>query len=164
MGQSKNGGYQKIPTVSGKTGKALDKFLKQSQGLLNESADIYRGFGPGGQAGQAVTDEANRNFQQQTVPSILNSYGSGNKGSSSLNQALAAGASNLNSNIAAQLAQNQFGAAQGLGGLGSGQAQLGSQSQFAYAPQQQPFWQSLLLGGVNAGGQVGQGYFAGKGI
>lgn len=152
MGQSKNGGYQKLPAITSKQSKALNEFLKQSKGLLQESAEGYRQFSPGGQGGQAITNLANQNFQQQTLPSIMNAFGSGSKTSSALNQALASGAAGLNTNLAAQQSQNALQSAAGLGGLGTGQAQLGSQNQFAYAQRQQPFWQSLLLGGVNSAG------------
>ncbi len=130
--------------------------LQQSQGNYQQAAQGFQQFLPGGGGGQAISDAAHQRFQQQTIPSIMNAFGSDAKSSSALNQALAAGASNLNTDIAAQLAQMQLGAAQGLGGLAQGQASIGTQTpQFAYAPKQQPFWQSALLGGLNTAGQFG---------
>lgn len=161
MGQSKNSSkIKKESTVTSKQSKALDKMIAEGEKLMKESADIYRGFGPGGQAAQSVTDEANRNFQQTTLPSILNSYGSGNKGSSGLNQALASGAANLNSSIAAQMANMQLQGAQGLGNLGSGQANTGAGTkQFENYQQQQnqPFWQSAILAATGAAGKAAGG-------
>lgn len=153
----------KTPATTSRQNKVLDKLLKQSIPLQKEAADIYRGFGsPTGSAARSITEAANTNFQQQTIPSILNAFGSDSRGSSALNQTLAAGASNLNQNIAAQLAQMQLQGAQGLGNLGTGNAQIGTQTpQFAYLQRQQPFWQSLLLGGVQAGGEAARGALGG---
>lgn len=157
MGQSKGSGYQKLPTTTSAQQSLLDQFLAQAGQNAQGAAEGFRQFLPGGGGGQGLINQANQNFQQKTLPSILNAYGTGNKGSSSLNQALAAGASNLNSDIAAQLAQLQLQASQGLGGLAQGQGQLGSQSQFAYSPNQTPFWQSLLISGLNNAGDIAKG-------
>lgn len=161
MGASKSGGYMKMPTVTGKQSKVLNSLLKEALPLQRESADIYRGFAsPQGTAYKSIVDAANTNFQQRTIPSILNAFGSDSRGSSALNQTLAAGASDLNQSLAAQLAQMQLNSAQGLGNLGTGNAQVGTQTpQFAYQQRQQPFWQSALLGGLGAGGQALGGYF-----
>ena len=165
MGAPKGGGYIKKEATTKNVSKLLEKLAKQSLPLQKESAEIFRGFGsPTGSAAQSITNAANKNFQQQTIPSILNAFGSDARGSSALNQTLAAGASDLNTNIAAQLGQQQLSAAQGLGNLGSGQAQLSAGTpQFAYAQRAQPFWQSLLGAGVQAGGQAAGGYF-GRGV
>ena len=158
MGQSKGGGYVQKDVVTGGQKSLLDQLLAQAGGNLNQAAQGYAQFLPGGGGGKAITEQANKNFQQQTIPSILNAFGTGSKGSSSLNQALAAGASNLNTDIASQLAQMQLQASQGLGNLGQGQANLGAGTpQFAFLQRQMPFWQSALLGGVGAGGQIGRG-------
>ena len=145
--------------------------------MLNAAREAYKQFLPGSQgldkfyAGMAqdVTNSANKNFQQNTVPSILNSFGAESKSSSALNQALAAGAAGLNTDLASQLAglkQNQaqmgFNAAQGLSGLGLGQGNTyASTQQDALVQKQQPFWQSATLAALNAGGKVGAAY-AGK--
>ena len=156
MGQSKGGGYVKKETVSPEQLTLLQNFLKQSMPQMQEAAEGYRQFLPGGGGGQAISSEAQRQFQQRTIPSIMNAFGSGAKSSSALNQALASGGADLNSSLAAQLAQMQLGVAQGLGGLASGQAQMGTQTpQFAYMQKQMPFWQSALLSGIGAGGQIG---------
>ena len=159
MGQSKGGGYTKKAAVSPEQLTYLQNALQQATSNQQSAAQGFQQFLPGGQGGQPVVDAANKNFQQQTIPAILNAYGTGSKGSSSLNQALAAGAANLNTDLASQLSQLQLQAAQGIGNIGAGQAQLGSQTTpFSYMPKQQPFWQSALLGGVGAGGNVLRGW------
>jgi len=157
MGQSKDGGYTQKPTVTPNQQTLLDLFLSQAGGNAAAAAEGFKQFLPGGGGGQAITNQANKNFQQQTIPSILNAFGSGTKGSSALNQALASGAANLNTDLASQLSQLQLNAAQGLGNLGLGQGQVGSKDQFAYLQKQTPFWQQLLLSGLQAGGQAARG-------
>ncbi len=162
MGQSKGGGYVKKDAVSPEQLTYLQNALRQATSNQQSAAQGFQSFLPGGQGGQPIIEAANRNFQQQTVPSILNAFGSDNKGSSGLNQALAAGAANLNTDLASQLAQLQLSASQGIGNIGAGQAQLGSQTTpFAYMPRQQPLWQSALLGGIQAGGNVLGGWLGG---
>lgn len=158
MGQSKGGGYVKKDAVTPEQKAYLDKILQQSASNQQQSAAGFAEFLPGGGGGKAISDAAHARFQQQTVPSILGAFGGGSKGSSALNQALAAGASNLNTDIASQLAQMQLQAASGLGGLGTQQGQLGSKDQFAYMQRQQPFWQSATLGLLGAGGQAAGGW------
>lgn len=154
MGQSKNGGYQKLDAVTKEQKTLLDQYLKQAQGNTAGAAQGFNQFLPGGGGGQAFQQQAQKNFEQSTVPSILNAFGTGSKGSSSLNQALASGAANLNTDLAAKLADMQLQASQGLGNLGLGQGQIGSKDQFAYSPKQTPFWQQALLGGIGAAGKV----------
>lgn len=155
MGQSKGNGYTKMSTVTPEIATFLQQILGPAMQNQQQAAQGYQQFLPGGGGGEAIANAAQQRFQQQTIPSILNAFGSGSKGSSALNQALAAGASNLNSDIASQLAQMQLQASQGLGNLGQGQANLGATTpQFAFAQKQQPIWQSLLLGGINAGGNA----------
>ncbi len=160
MGQSKTGGYQKLDAISPEQNTALQQLLQQFGPNSQQAAQGFQQFLPGGGGGQAISDAAHNRFQQQTVPSILGAFGQNSKGSSALNQALAGGAANLNTDIAAQLSQMQLQAAQGLGSLGSNQAQLGlGTNQFAYAPRQQPFWQQALLGAIGAGGNVAGSIF-----
>lgn len=157
MGQSKGGGYTKKDTFTPEQTSFLQQLLSQSQGNTGAAEQGFKSFlsnGAGGQGGHAITDQANKNFQQQTLPAITNAFGSGAKTSSALNQALAAGGANLNTDIASMIAQMQLGASQGLAGIGSNQAQLGSQPQFAYLQRQMPFWQSALLGTLNSGSQL----------
>lgn len=175
MGQSKGGGYEKLPAISKPQESLLNQLLGVSRQGLQSSGNIaqnpayeqalkaFQSFLPGGQGFQPIQQEAQRQFQQQTIPDILNAYGSGSKGSSALNQALAGAGANLNTSLASQLAQMQLGAAgqavgaaqvpyqQALQGANLG---LGTQS-FAYQPKQVPFWQQLLLGGLQAGGKIG---------
>ena len=152
MGQSKGGGYNKMEAVTPQQATLLNQLLSQAGLNTQMAAQGYSQFLPGGGGGQAFMEQANKNFQQQTIPDILNSYGSGAKSSSALNQALAAGAANLNTDLATQLAQLQLSAAGGLGGLGLGQAGIGAQTpQFNYL-QRQP---SRLGGGLQGALQGG---------
>lgn len=154
MGQSKGGGYIKKDVFTPEQLTLLQQLMGSASGNLGQAAEGYRQFLPGGGGGEAIAQAAQNRFQQQTLPSILNAYGSGAKSSSALNQALAAGASNLNTDIASQLAQMQLQAASGLGALGGLQTSAGLQPQFAYMQRQMPFWQSALLGGLNSGSQL----------
>lgn len=158
MGQSKGGGYEKMDILAPNQKALIDQMLSQVGPYMNQAAQTYQGFLPGGKGAEAITNQAQQNFQQQTIPSIMNAFGSGAKSSSALNQALAAGGANLNTDIASMLAQMQMGAAQGLGGLGAQAGQFGMQPQFALQQRQMPFWQQMLLGGIGAGGQIGGGY------
>lgn len=158
MGQSKGGGYSKLPTTTPQQSSMLNQIMQMTAPNLNQAAAGFAQFLPGGGGGQAFMDAANKNFQQQSIPSILNAFGQNAKGSSALNQALAAGAGNMNIDLSALLQGNALQAAQGLGSLGLGQGQLGSQSQFAYLPKQLPFWQQLLPHLIGAGGTIGGGY------
>ena len=159
MGQSKGGGYTKKSAITGSQKTLLDQLLSQAAPNLQQAAGGFSQFLPGGGGGEAIANQAQQRFQQQTIPSIMNAFGSGAKSSSALNQALAAGGANLNSDIASQLAQMQLSAAGGLSSLGLGQSGLGAQTpQFSYAQRQQPFWQSALLGGLGAAGQLGGAY------
>lgn len=183
MGASKGGGYTQKDVLNPQQASLLAQLLGVSgqnlgasgnitqNPLYQQSVDATRQFLPGGQAFAPIQNEANRNFQQQTIPSILNAFGSGAKSSSSLNQALAGAGGNLNSGLASQMAQMQLGAAnQGanLAGLpfqqGIQGANLGlGTSPFAYMQRQTPFWQDALLASIGAGGKVG-GAFLGGGI
>lgn len=158
MGQSKGGGYMTKDTLTPDVVAMLQQLTGSAPGNQQAAAEGYKQFLPGGGGGQAITNAANQNFQQQTIPSILNSFGQGSKGSSALNQALAAGGANLNTDLASQLAQMQLQASNGLGQLGSQQSALSAQTpQFAYLQKQQPFWQSALLAAINSGGQAAKG-------
>lgn len=173
MGQSKGGGYQKLPTISPEQQTLLQQLLGQTgqfgsitqNPLYQQSVEATRQFLPGGQGFAPIQAEAHRQFQQQTLPEIMNAYGSGAKTSSALNQALAGAGQNLNTALASQLAQMQLGAAQQGAQFAAmpqqqalSQASLGLGIQpFAYQPRQTPFWQQLLLGGIGAGGQIGGG-------
>ena len=162
MGQSKGGGYTQKTTVTPGQRSFLDQMLAQANPMMQQAAQGYAQFLPGGGGGQALMNQANQNFQQQTLPSIMGAMGTDNKGSSALNQALGAAGSNMNVDLQALLSQLQMGAAQGMGNLGMGQAGMGMTPQFAYMQRQMPFWQSLLLGGVGAGGQAAGGWLGRK--
>jgi len=153
MGQSKGGGYIKKDVLTPGQTSLIDQLLAQAGGNLGQAAQGYAQFLPGGGGGKAITEQANKNFQQQTIPSILNAFGTGSKGSSSLNQALAAGASNLNTDLASQLAQMQLQAATGLSGLGLGQGGIGAGTpQFAYLQRQPGRLGTSLQGGISGAG------------
>ena len=158
MGQSKGGGYDKKETLLPEQMGNLQQLLGLSPQLLQQAAQGYAQFLPGGGGGQAMTEQANKNFQQQTLPSILNAFGAGSKGGSALNQALAAGASDLNTNLASQLAQMQLGASQGIGNLGLGASQTGLGTPgFAYLQRQPPLWQQLLMSAASNSGNLMRG-------
>jgi hypothetical protein len=170
-------GYEKTQTLSSGQKRVLEKQGRQAIKNTEAAREAYKQFLPGSQGlnqffgGLAtdVTQAANKNFQQNTLPSILNSFGSDSKSSSALNQALAAGAAGLNTDLAAQLAglkQNQaqmgFNAAQSIGSLGSGQANLYSQTpMFAFNQKQTPFWKQATLGALQAAGTIGGAYLGG---
>jgi len=159
MGQSK--GYKKVSTVSPEQNTFIQQMLAQALPNLQQAAEGYKQFLPGGGGGQPFVNQANRNFQQQTIPSILNAFGRDSKGSSALNQALAAGGANLNTDLASTLAQLQLQASHGLSGQAQAGGQQGLTPTFALQQRQQPFWQSLLLGGLNTGAQLGRAYLGG---
>lgn len=156
MGQPKGGGYAKKQTLLPQQMSYLNQLLQQTAPFNQQAAQGFQQFLPGGGGGEAIAKAAQQRFQQQTIPSILNAFGSNNKGSSSLNQALAAGGANLNTDIAAMLSQAQLQAAGGLGGLGSQAGQLGLGTPgFAYMQRQPPLWQQLLGPAINAGATLG---------
>lgn len=158
MGQSKGGGYEKLPTKTPEQTSGLMNLLQQALQNSQGAAQGFNQFLPGGKGNEAIANAAQQRFQQQTVPSILNSFGQNVKGSSSLNQALASGAANLNSDIAAQTAQNSLQASQGLAGLGLGQGQLGSQDLFAYLQKNPSILQQILGPLIGGAGAVGGAY------
>lgn len=159
MGQSKGtagAGYDKINTLSQGQQGLLDQTISGTNPLIQQAAQGYQQFLPGGQGGQPIINDAMRRFQQQTIPQIKNAFGSDAKGSSALNQTLAASGADLQSSLMAQLAQLQQGASGGLANLAQGQQQLGlGTSAFGVAPQQSPMWQQLLQTILPIAGQVG---------
>lgn len=160
MGQSKGGGYQKVGTLTPEQQALQNQYLTQSFPWLQQAAQGYAQFLPGGGGGQPIIDAAMKRYQQQTIPSIMNAFGSNAKTSSSLNQALASSAAGLNTDLAAQLAQMQLQAASGLGGMGQGIGQAGlNRDSFAFLQKQPPLWQQLLLAGTQGLAQ-GAGSFA----
>ena len=162
MGQSKGGGYMKKETLLPEQMSFLQQLLQQSAPYTQQAAQGYAQFLPGGGGGDAIKAQAMKDYQQQTIPSILNAFGSGSKGSSALNQALASSAADLNTNLASQLSQMQLQASQGLGNLGLGAGGQGlSTPGFAYLQRQPPLWQQLLLAGTQAGGQAARGALSG---
>lgn len=156
MGQSKGGGYIQKETLLPEQMSLLQQILGQGTQFTNQAAQGYAQFLPGGGGGEAMKQQAMKDYRQQTIPSILGAFGPGSKGSSALNQALASSGADLNTNLAAQLAQMQLGASQGMGQLGSSAQQLGLGTPgFAYLQRQPPLWQQLLQSGLGIGGQLG---------
>lgn len=155
MGQSKGGGYVKKEAVTDQQQSFLNQLMQMAAPQYQQAAGGYAQFLPGGGGGKPIIDAAQQRFQQQTLPSIMEAYGSGAKGSSALNQALGAAGAGMQTDLASLLSQYQLQASQGMGNLAAGQAQLGAQTpQFAYMQRQTPFWQQATLGGLGAGGQV----------
>jgi hypothetical protein len=159
MGQSKGGGYTQKQTLLPEQMQSLLSQLTSGQANTQAAAAGFKDLLPGGTAGSSITNQAQNNFRQQTVPNILQAFGQGSKGGTGLNQALASSGADLNTNLASMLAQMQLGASQGLGGLGQGQQQQGIQTPgFAYLQKQPPLWQQLLQTGLGVAGPVAQGW------
>lgn len=156
MGQSKPTQYNQISTITPEQKKLLDDYLSQSGQNTQAAAQGYREFLPGGSGNNAITAAANQNFQQVTQPGIINALGSNSKSSSALNQALAGGAANLNTNLGAVMAQNQLQAAQGLGNMGVQQGNIGLNREAVALEKSEPLWKKILLGAGKgaAGGSV----------
>lgn len=154
MGQTKDSGYMPVDVLTPYQKTMLDQMLGQQSSNLQQAASGYGQFLPGGTGGDSIYNQAMQRYKEQTIPAIMNAFGSDSKGSSALNKSLAASASNLNSDIASLLSQMQLQAAGGMSNLGLGQAQLGGREQFALTPKQMPFWQQLLLSGANSASQT----------
>ncbi len=162
MGQSKGSGYNQVPTLPPNILQMINQLASQSQGYSQQAAQGYQDFLPGGKGGQPIIDAAMKNYQQRTIPSILNAFGTNNRGSSALNQALASSGSDLNTNLGSQLAQMQLEASRGLGGLATSQQNLAAQTpQFALQPRQPPWWQTILPTLIEAAGTAGGAYLGG---
>lgn len=174
MGQSKGGGYVQKDVLNQDQQTLLSQLLGGANSNLGSGANLSQNplyqqavsatqqFLPGGNGFAPIQQQAMNNYQQNTVPTLLNSLGSNAKSSSALNQALAASAGDLNTNLAAQQSQMQLGAAGQAAGLAQLPFQQGLQaanlglgtSPFAYMQKQLPFWQQLLLGGTQAAGGI----------
>ncbi len=162
MGQSKGGGYDQRSTLLPEQLSSLLQMLQQAQGNTQQASEAYKGFLPGGKGAEAITQQAQQQYKQNTIPSILNQFGSGSKTSSALNQALAASGSDLNTNLASMLSKLQLDAASGLAGLGSNQQSIGlGTPAFAFQEQQRPAWQSWVSPAIQAAGTVGGAYLGG---
>lgn len=102
----------------------LPRFTPQQQGLqgqtINSIQDILKMIQPGAQGGRGqfdfapIAQQARTNFQSQTAPSIAERFaalgGSGTRGSSGINSALAGAGANLEQSLASL--QSQYGLAQ----------------------------------------------------
>lgn len=156
MGQSKGGGYMQKPTLLPQQQQGLDQILQMFGPYLQQAAQGYQQFLPGGGGGEAIAKSAQNRFQQNTIPQIMQAFGSDNKGSSALNNSLASAGANLNTDLGSILAQAQLQASHGLGSLGSGLGQLGLGTPgFAYLQRQPPMWQQLLGPAIGAASKVG---------
>lgn len=156
-------GYEEISNLNDVQKTLLDQILGSAGSFLPQAASGYQQFLPGGGGGQAFINQANQNFRQNTIPSILNAFGSqSGRNSSALNQALASSAANLNTDLASQLAQMQLQASQGLGALGLGGSNLGLGTQTKSYLQKQPtFLEQIILGLVGGLGAPVGGFLKG---
>ena len=143
MGQSR--GYDRISTLTPGQQGFQNNALQQAFPWLNQAAQGFQQFLPGGGGGQAFVNQANQRFQQETIPTVMNAFGTGSKTNSALNQALGSSAANLNTDLASTLANAQLQAASGLGNLGSTAGNFGMQPSFALQQRNPPLWQSMLL-------------------
>jgi hypothetical protein len=137
---------QQIPTVTPEVSQALSQILQQALGGLQNPS---QGFAP-------IAQDAQRNFQQNIVPSIAERFsGLGAQRSSAFGQQLGSAGAGLASNLASQQAQYGLQNRQGL----LSQFQLGSMPQFenAYNPGQSGFLSQLLSGLVGGGLSAGTG-------
>ena len=159
-------GYKEVSSLTPQGSSYINDLLSQIQSFLPQAAAGYSQFLPGGGGGQPIIDQAMKNYQQRTIPSILNAFGSNSgRGSSGLNQALAGSASDLNTDLGSQLAQLQLSASQGLGQLGLGGGQLGlAGSQRTFMPKSPTFLQNLLLGLLQGGSGIAGGLFSNPGL
>lgn len=177
MGAPKGGGYFKQDVLTPEGNSLLEQLLKSAgqnlQGgnlaenpAYQQALQASQSFLPGGEGFKPIQEEAQRNFQQSTIPSILNQFGGDSKGNSGLNQALAGAGQNLNSSLASLMSQMRLQAANQTGQMAAQPYQQGLQaaglglntSPFAYQQRGTPFWQDLLVGGVNAGGKIAASY------
>lgn len=163
MGLTKGGSYSQKPNYTPGQETLLNQTVGNAGKFTNEAASGYREFLPGGGGGDAIKAQAMKDYEQKTLPSILNAYGSGSKGSSALNQAVASSGANLNTDLASMLSQLQLHAAGGIGNLGLGSQQQGLSAQpFSYqqnAPS--PILQILQLLSSGAQGAAG-GWLGGR--
>ena len=157
MGQSKGGGYDKKETLLPEQMGGLQQMMAMMGPMMQQAQSGYAQFLPGGGGGEAFKQQANQNFQQQTIPGIMSAYGSGAKSGSSLNQAMAAGGANMNTDLSAKLAQMQLQAAQGMGQMGMQAGQTGmSTPGFAYLQRQPPLWQQMLMASLSMSSDFGK--------
>lgn len=159
MGQSKGGGYTQKSNYLPSQTNLVNQVAQNSPQYTNQAAQGFQSFLPGGSGNNPIIDAAMKNYQQKTLPSILNAYGSDSKGGSAINQALGASAADLNTNLGAIMAQNQLTASQGLGNLGlGGQGQALSAQPFSHLQNQPPMWQQLLSALLSGAGGAAKGF------
>lgn len=123
FGQS--GRFEQLPTLTPQQGKYLRNLMTSTAPATGQAQGYYQEMlDPSAEAYQRFAAPARRDFQQTTVPAVAGRFASSNvlRSSGFQNRALRA-ASDLETNIAAQRAQMQAQAAQGLTGIGAmGQA------------------------------------------
>jgi len=114
---------EKEKTVKGLTKASAKQQKDVISGKANQTTDIRelnKQFEQAAQGSDRYYDDmknkAMRDFNQQTVPNLINQYGQGSKSSSALNQALGAAAGNLHENIMADFAAMRQQQAQGIFG------------------------------------------------
>src|ERR1051326_5161721 len=74
-------GYSPFAQMSQEQLSFLNQLLQQAGINQQQGAQGLQGFLPGGEAANAINNQAQQRFQQQTIPSILNAFGSGAKSS-----------------------------------------------------------------------------------
>lgn len=125
--------------------RALPQAMAYYQNLLNPSAQAYQDF-----AGPAL-----QQYQQEIVPGIAGRFAGGNAmRSSAFNDAIGRSARDLATQLNAQRAGMQFGAAQGLQGLG----QLGVTTP-GFIPSFRPQSQGILSAFAPLAAQAAMSYF-----
>jgi hypothetical protein len=82
----------------------LSQQLRSEFGVGGKAYQGTQGYDQAKQVFDPVAEYARANFQQQTLPDVMNQFGRGSKTSSALNQALAAAGANLHLGLNAQFA------------------------------------------------------------
>lgn len=176
----KTGTYSKKKALTGteqKTSKQAAREAKQAAPFRQQGSEILSKIGAGEkpdilQGGQIqkefepIRQESQRQFQQNVLPDIMNTFGRGSRSNSALYQALAAAGTNLQSQLNSQLAQYamgererqqnlQFGAGQALQQTGLPQAQLSlSREKNLYIPKGENIGTQLALGATEGAGKA----------
>ena len=150
--------FETLPGLNPQATSYLEQLWPQLQQMMSQSQQGFEQFLPGGEGGKPIIDQAMKQFNQQTIPDIMNAYGSNSgQNSSALNQALASGGANLSTDLAAKLSEMQMTAAQGMGQLATSNQQSGlANSGMNYMQKQPGFLKQMLLSLLGATGEVGK--------
>lgn len=168
-------GFQKLPTTTRQQSQFLKQLLGSLQGqstniqqspLFQQGSSFLQNLLSGSPEATAAFEAPYlRQFNEQTVPALAERFsgmGAGAQSSSAFSQALGAAGAGLSENLASLRGQLQLGslgqalgfAQQPISNLqGFSQLGLGTSTK-AFAPNQLPFWQQLLLGASQGGSQA----------